>query len=85
MSHVIKPNSSITTIGNDISFVCFVLIAFNDCGRYAKVVKNAAAKPKINVKVSNYWICSLMFKPASFDVLVVISRLSPVGSILLYL
>lgn len=32
-SHVINPNSSINIIGNDKSLVCFVFIAFIDCGK----------------------------------------------------
>ena len=43
------PNSSISSIGSDISFVCFVLIALNDCGKKANVVSDAAINPTINV------------------------------------
>ena len=32
-SQVIRPASSMITIGKEISLVCFVLIAFMDCGR----------------------------------------------------
>ncbi len=33
ISHVIKPISSMNIVGKERSLVCFVLIAFNDCGR----------------------------------------------------
>ncbi len=33
INQVINPNSSIITIGNEISLVCFVRIAFIDWGR----------------------------------------------------
>ncbi len=85
MSQVINPNSSIRRVGKERSLVCLVLIAFIDCGKYAKVVNPAARSPNTKVNVSNYCICSLMFRPASFEVLVVMSRLSPVGSIFVYL
>ena len=48
-----KPNSTIISIGSERSFVCLVLIVLIACGRNAKVVKNAAVKPIIKVRVSN--------------------------------
>lgn len=42
-------------VGRERSFVCFVLIVLNDCGRYAKVVKNAAVRP-IKVGISKKFI-----------------------------
>ncbi len=53
ISQVIRPNSSIITIGNEISLVCLVRIALIDWGRYANVVKQAASNPRISVNVSN--------------------------------
>lgn len=45
MSHAIIPNSRSINVDKDRSFVWRVFIVFIDCGRYAKVVQNAANKP----------------------------------------
>jgi hypothetical protein len=85
INHIIKPISSMIIVGRERSFVCFVLIVLKDCGRYANVVKNAAARPII-VGISKYYcICSLIFSPASLLVLVVICRLPLEGSVFMYL
>jgi len=42
------------SIGRDRSFVCLDLIAFIDCGRNAKVVREAAINPMINVESKSY-------------------------------
>ncbi len=43
------------SIGNDKSFVCFVLIARIDCGRKEKVVRVAAISPITKVGFKNYF------------------------------
>lgn len=58
---ITTPISSIISIGSERSFVCFVRIALNDCGRNANVVKEAATKPIIKVlfnsDIYNYSNC----------------------------
>jgi hypothetical protein len=51
-SQAISPNSSIIIVKSERSLVCLVFIVLIDWGRYAKVVRKAAARPKINIRLS---------------------------------